>query len=341
MRRPISHIHQRWIQFTNGSPAQARPLSPAAQLACAGALLVLTLTLIEPASAVGLPWWQQAAFQAAHIAPGMALAWVVSGWLFERAALRRWPGWALLALAGAVAGAVLVPWSVALEMALGVVDLDEPGSAPLPHTAEAWWREVSEEWLHVPPRTALLWMAMNQWVLWRTRQPEALQPTAPEPGGPPAPKPDRTPDPAPDLGVAPDPAPAPDVAPDLSTPPTPPAPPAGPSLAKGTGLLAQLPARLGRDIVHLESQQHYLRVVTTRGEHLLLHGLGTAMAELAARGISGAQIHRSVWVAWAHVEKLDLRSTAPAAVLRGGQRLPIGRRRLREVAEAWHQWPGA
>jgi DNA-binding LytR/AlgR family response regulator len=82
-------------------------------------------------------------------------------------------------------------------------------------------------------------------------------------------------------------------------------------------------------------------VVTTRGEHLLLHGLGTAIAEMAERGIAGQQVHRSIWVAWAHVDRLDLRAGSPAVVLRSGKRLPIGRRRLREVADAWHQWPGS
>jgi hypothetical protein len=344
--RPISIIHERWVRFTNGAPARARSLSPAAQLACAGALLVLTLTLIEPASAFGLPWWQQAAFQAAHIAPGMALAWLLSGWLFERTALRRWPAWVLLGLAGAAAGVALVPWSVGLEMALGVVDLEEPRAAPLPLTAQVWWTEMLEEWLHVPPRTALLWVAMNQWVLWRACQPEAPQTTARDPRWASAPAPAPTLEPKPEPTLAPALLPAPALTP--ATPPGRPsasdselAPPASPGVGLDGGFLAQLPARLGRDVIHLESQQHYLRVVTTRGEHLLLHGLGTAIAELVERGIAGMQIHRSVWVAWAHVDRLDLRACAPAAVLRGGQRLPIGRRRLRDVADAWHHWPGA
>jgi DNA-binding LytR/AlgR family response regulator len=56
--------------------------------------------------------------------------------------------------------------------------------------------------------------------------------------------------------------------------------------------------------------------------------------------MAGMQIHRSAWVAWAHVERLDLRPASLAAVLRDGQRVPIGRRRVREVAQAWQQWPG-
>jgi hypothetical protein len=305
MSRLISLLHQRWLGFTNGATPLVQVRSAAAQLAAGGLLLVLALTLMEPASAFGMAWWQRAGFYAAHVLPAMAVAWWVSGWLFERSALRAWPAWLLLMLAGAAAGVVLAPWSVTLEMALGVIDLDEPGAAPLPPTAQAWWSEVTEEWLHVPPRTALFWAAMNLWMLWRAQSLQADTATAaPESPQPPS-----------------------------ATLPAATEPPA-------SALLDRLPARLGRDIVRLESQQHYLRVVTTRGEHLLLHGLAPAVAELAQRGIDGMQIHRSVWVAWAHVERLDLRPSALAAVLRDGQRVPIGRRRAREVAQAWQQWPG-
>ncbi|MFN5157800.1 MAG: hypothetical protein ACK5IH_16325, partial [Betaproteobacteria bacterium] len=101
----------------------------------------------------------------------MVLAWWASGFLFQRPALRRWPAWTLLALAGAAAGVVLAPWSVVLEQALGVVDLEEPGAPPLPSTAVAWRAEVAGELLQVLPHTALLWVAMNLWVLWRASAP--------------------------------------------------------------------------------------------------------------------------------------------------------------------------
>jgi hypothetical protein len=278
---------------------------------------------MEPANAFGLTWWERAAFQSAHIAPAMVVAWLASGWLFNHQSLKRWPGWALLALAGTAAGLALAPWSVGLEMVFGVIELDDAAAGPMPLTLEAWRAELADELLNVPPRTALLWVAMNQWVLWRTRQPSAPTPGTPPAGLPfdPRPEPLEVPHPSPDAAPKADPA-------------------VGRAPSLESGLFAQLPVRLGRDIVQLESQQHYLRVVTTRGEHLLLHGLGTAITEMAERGIAGMQIHRSVWVAWSHVERLDLRASSPAAVLRGGQRLPIGRRRLREVAEAWHLWPG-
>lgn len=310
MSRLISHIHQRWVGFTNGRQPRVRHPSAVEQLAFAGGLLVLTLTLMEPASAFGLAWWQRAGFYAAHVAPAMAVAWWFSGGLFNRPELQRWPAWTLLALAGAGAGLVLAPWSVVLEMSMGVVDIDEPELAPMPLTAAAWKAELADELLQVPPRTALFWVAMNLWVLWRTQQQaEASPPAAP-------------------------------AAPESPTAPTAAATASAASPAPAS-LLDRLPARLGRDLVQLEAQQHYLRVVTSRGEHMLLQGFSPAVAELAQRRIAGMQIHRSLWVAWAHVERLDLRPGSPAAVLRDGRRLPIGRRRLRDVARAWNEWPGA
>ena len=322
-------MHHRFIRYTNGGPQRAAGLSPRAQLGQAGALLVLAFTVMEPASAFGLAWWQRAGFYAAHVAPAMALAWWASGFLFQRPALRRWPAWALLALAGAAAGLVLAPWSVVLEQALGVVDLEEPGAPPLPPTAAAWRTEVAGELLQVVPRTAVFWVAMNLWVLWRASPPPSGS-AGPREARPANPEPEPAPSPtwvaAPTAPVMPAAA--------IAPPPTAQAPGDAPAL------FDRLPARLGRDVVRLEAQQHYLRVVTTRGEQLLLHGLSPAVDEMARRGVAGMQIHRSSWVAWAHVERLDLRPGSPAAVLRDGTRLPIGRRRIREVAAAWHQWPG-
>lgn len=308
--RLISLMHQRLAGCTNGKVPVTRGRSAGAHLAYAGGLLVLTLTLMEPASAFGLAWWQRAGFYAGHVAPAMAVAWWASGWLFNLVALQRWPSWVLLALAGGAAGVALAPWSVALEMALGIVDLDEPWAAPLPLTAAAWWSELADELLHVPVRTAVFWVAMNVWVLWRAQRQEHATQMEVAP-------------PSPDGSYRAAPAPATE-------------------LARGSPtLLDRLPARLGRDVVQLEAQQHYLRVVTTLGEHLLLHGLAPAVTELEERGIAGMQIHRSVWVAWTHVERIDLRPGSLAAVLRDGRRLPIGRRRARDVEKSWMRWPAA
>ena len=57
----------------------------------------------------------------------------------------------------------------------------------------------------------------------------------------------------------------------------------------------RLPHHLGRDLVCITAQDHYLEVVARDGSEMLLMRIGDAVAELEA--YDGLQIHRSHWVA--------------------------------------------
>jgi hypothetical protein len=65
------------------------------------------------------------------------------------------------------------------------------------------------------------------------------------------------------------------------------------------GFLDRLPQRLGRDLLCLQMEDHYVRAHTARGSDLILTPLKDAIAELA--GTEGLQVHRSWWVARAAV----------------------------------------
>lgn len=349
-------MHERSPDFTSGrTPVAAgtradaspsRGLAPAAtaasgasfsarrQLAAASALVVLAFVVMQPASSASLGGWAALAFHALHVFPASLAAYVLSAWLFGRRWAARWPAWALLALAGALAGAALAPWSVTLELLFGVVDATDGAAAPMPATFEAWRQELADEILTVPLKTGVLWPAMNMLVLWRTagidRHAGVGSAAVPGTVGPPA---------EPAVDGAPRAAGA-DAT--TATPPTAPQPPVpSPAAAdaiaapRAAGWIDRLPARLGRDIVHLEAQEHYLRVVTTRGSHLMLQGFANAVADLREAGIDGVQVHRSRWVAWDHVARVDARARVLALWLQDGTRLPIGRRRARDVADGW------
>ncbi len=58
--------------------------------------------------------------------------------------------------------------------------------------------------------------------------------------------------------------------------------------------MLRLPLEVRGALVRIEAQDHYLNVVTERGNALILMRLSDAMGELAGRGI---QVHRSHWVA--------------------------------------------
>jgi hypothetical protein len=65
--------------------------------------------------------------------------------------------------------------------------------------------------------------------------------------------------------------------------------------------LERLPAQVGRDLLALEMEDHYVRAHTASGSALILMRMRDAIAELD--GLDGLQVHRSWWVARAAVER--------------------------------------
>ncbi|WP_247878916.1 LytTR family DNA-binding domain-containing protein [Azospirillum brasilense] len=120
-------------------------------------------------------------------------------------------------------------------------------------------------------------------------------------------------------------------------PPSPPAPddaPAFPPAERAEpAFLARLPARLGRDLLALEMEDHYVRAHTAEGSDLILMRLRDAIAELA--GLDGMQVHRSHWVAAAAVAGVERKPDGKLVlVLRDGRRVPVSRSHAAAVREA-------
>lgn len=107
------------------------------------------------------------------------------------------------------------------------------------------------------------------------------------------------------------------------------------------GFLARLPASIGRDIVYLMAELHYVRVVTTRGRSLVLYNLRDAIAELPDG--AGMQTHRSYWVAFAHVVRRVDRDGRILCLMDDGTEVPVSRRetaRVRAELARRVAWPG-
>lgn len=110
--------------------------------------------------------------------------------------------------------------------------------------------------------------------------------------------------------------------------------PAGDGEARpGPALTGKLPLNLKTAPIHaLQSEDHYLRVHTARGDALILMRLSDAIAAMAA--IEGAQTHRSWWVAReavTGVKKADGRATLTLA---GGLDVPVSRTYYPKLREA-------
>lgn len=90
-----------------------------------------------------------------------------------------------------------------------------------------------------------------------------------------------------------------------------------------TVLQSKLPHHLGREIVALRAQDHYLEVTTPKGRCMVLMRLGDAVRDL--EGVRGMQVHRSWWISLAHVARTEKGANGPEVVLSTGARVPVGR----------------
>lgn len=96
-------------------------------------------------------------------------------------------------------------------------------------------------------------------------------------------------------------------------------------------LMDKLPAGLGRDIVHLQSQDHYVKIRTVKGSALVLASMNEAEIELARYGL---RVHRSWWVARRHIAGLTYRRGALYLITSIGDQIPVGRKYRAGVRQA-------
>ncbi|NWH07475.1 MAG: LytTR family transcriptional regulator [Alphaproteobacteria bacterium] len=109
---------------------------------------------------------------------------------------------------------------------------------------------------------------------------------------------------------------------DATPAPSPPEPP--------SGLQAHLPLKLrGAEIQALSAEDHYVRVHTDRGEHLILMRLSDAIATLPPD--AGVRIHRSWWVAVRAVQHVERENRGARVALKTGAVARASRAGLSEL----------
>ena len=97
-------------------------------------------------------------------------------------------------------------------------------------------------------------------------------------------------------------------------------------------LLARLPLEKRGSIVALSAQDHYTEVRTTKGEELVLIRLADAMKE--AEPTPGLQVHRSHWVALAHVTAAQREGDRAILTLAHGAEIPVSRANVKAIKAA-------
>jgi DNA-binding LytR/AlgR family response regulator len=91
----------------------------------------------------------------------------------------------------------------------------------------------------------------------------------------------------------------------------------------GPDFFRRIPPALGRDLLALEMEDHYLRIHTAVGSDLILLRLRDALGELGPK--RGRQVHRSWWVADGAVTTSERAGARTLLVLRNGLKVPVSK----------------
>jgi hypothetical protein len=105
-----------------------------------------------------------------------------------------------------------------------------------------------------------------------------------------------------------------------------------PRRGAGDGFLDRLPPRLGRDLICLQMEDHYVRAHTAKGSDLVLTPLKDAIAELA--DTDGLQVHRSWWVARSAVVEPVASGRKISLRLTNGLEVPVSRASVAKLRAA-------
>ena len=109
-------------------------------------------------------------------------------------------------------------------------------------------------------------------------------------------------------------------------------------VAPDPSFLDRLPPYLGRELLALEMEDHYVRAHTANGSTLILLRLRDAVTELT--GIDGMQVHRSWWVAREAVDGATIDGRSVKLRLKGGLEAPVARNSVPALRDAgWIDQP--
>ena len=104
--------------------------------------------------------------------------------------------------------------------------------------------------------------------------------------------------------------------------------PAGAEAEAHPRFFERLPAEIGRELVYIKTEDHYLEVHTTAGSARVLVRFADAVGEL---GELGVQVHRSYWVAHPQMAELVKRGRRTLLRLADDREVPVSRTYLPDV----------
>ncbi|MEX0304944.1 MAG: LytTR family DNA-binding domain-containing protein [Leisingera sp.] len=94
-------------------------------------------------------------------------------------------------------------------------------------------------------------------------------------------------------------------------------------------VLPLVPHSLGNDLVRVEAQDHYVKVVTAQGNVTIKQGFSECVGALEP--FLGVQCHRSHWIRFKHVKSVKRAGSAYVCLMEDGSEVPVSRRRYSEL----------
>lgn len=102
--------------------------------------------------------------------------------------------------------------------------------------------------------------------------------------------------------------------------------------AKAPAILSRLPLEQRGKLVALSVEDHYVRVITTRGETMILMRLADAILETAPT--RGLQVHRSHWVAAGEVTAARRAGDRAILTMSDAREIPVSRANVAAIRDA-------
>lgn len=265
-----------------------------------GIALVLLFVLMKPEATSGFSVPERLLFWSAHIGLGLVSILVASKLIRVRL-VRNTPPWLAILLTGLIGAATLAPLYLLLEGLVPPHLADEPDDWLDFFSMQGPIQSVIAEFLEVTPVFLAAWFAVNLPLL--VGHPEVDEGPPGGTGGP---------------DVASSDNPTPQQSPDIED--------------SEEDFYSRLPRAIGRDIILVSSDMHYLHVQTILGKCMILGTIRDAAEQL---GEIGMLVHRSHWVAHKHVRRLARSGRSWKCVMSNDQRVPVSRRNHGKVSE-WY-----
>lgn len=261
-------------------------------LPLAGLMLVILFIAMEPAVTAGLNVLERAVFWVLHVGVGLG-GIAAASLVIRQLTFVRWHPGLLILLAGVIGAFIVTPMFLVLEFLLPAHMIKPDDDALDAFAARSVGHAVVAEYLDIVPLLVTAWAAIN---LPLFLGPGGRPKASGGPGGGSASDKDEK------RETLLDPA--------------------------KEQFFEKLPETLGRDLVAISSDLHYLHVFTTEGRTMIIGSLRDVALTFADEGML---VHKSHWVCHRQVIRYAPASQRAHCIMSTGIKVPVSRRRRAQV----------